>query len=92
MLLPSSGTTRRRSPSCLLSHHDHAKFEIICYSCAPVRDEMTAKFESLADVWVEAGQLSDDQLADRIQADKVDILIDVSGHTTGNSLHVFARE
>ncbi|MHC2713537.1 putative O-linked N-acetylglucosamine transferase (SPINDLY family) [Bradyrhizobium diazoefficiens] len=53
---------------------------------------MTAKFESLADVWVEAGRLSDDQLADRIEADKVDILIDVSGHTTGNRLPVFARK
>ncbi|NEJ83671.1 acetylglucosamine transferase, partial [Rhizobium leguminosarum] len=55
-------------------------------------DEVTAKFESLADVWVEAGRLSDDQLADRIEADKVDILIDVSGHTTGNRLPVFARK
>ncbi|BBO12678.1 hypothetical protein TM102_41480 [Bradyrhizobium sp. TM102] len=53
---------------------------------------MTAKFNSLADVWVDAWQLSDDELADRIQADKVDILIDVSGHTTGNRLQVFARK
>ncbi|MCW2078111.1 UNVERIFIED_ORG: putative O-linked N-acetylglucosamine transferase (SPINDLY family) [Bradyrhizobium japonicum] len=76
----------------VLAHHDHSKFEIVCYSCSPVRDEVTAKFESLADVWVEAGRLSDDQLADRIEADKVDILIDVSGHTTGNRLPVFARK
>ncbi|OPY95711.1 acetylglucosamine transferase [Bradyrhizobium sacchari] len=76
----------------VLAHHDHSKFEIVCYSCAPVRDEMTAKFESLADVWVEAGRLSDDQLIDRIDADKVDILIDVSGHTIGNRLPVFARK
>ncbi|MET4328391.1 putative O-linked N-acetylglucosamine transferase (SPINDLY family) [Bradyrhizobium sp. i1.15.2] len=53
---------------------------------------MTAAFRSSADVWVDAWQLSDDELADRIQADKVDILIDVSGHTTGNRLHVFARK
>ncbi|MET4277789.1 MULTISPECIES: tetratricopeptide repeat protein [unclassified Bradyrhizobium] len=76
----------------VLSRHDHAKFEIICYSCSPVRDEMTAAFRSSADVWVDAWQMSDDELADRIQADKVDILIDVSGHTTGNRLHVFARK
>ncbi|MBR1328413.1 tetratricopeptide repeat protein, partial [Bradyrhizobium ottawaense] len=76
----------------VLRHHDHAKFEIVCYSCSPVRDEMTAKFKSLADVWVDAAQLSDDELADRIEADKVDILIDVSGHTTGNRLPVFARK
>ncbi|WP_448043441.1 O-linked N-acetylglucosamine transferase, SPINDLY family protein [Bradyrhizobium liaoningense] len=76
----------------VLRHHDHARFEIICYSCCPLPDEMTAKFKPLADVWVDAGQLSDDELADHIQADKVDVLIDVSGHTTGNRLHVFARK
>lgn len=76
----------------VLRHHDHDKFEIVCYSCSPLRDEMTARFKSLADVWIDAWQLSDDELADRIQADKVDILIDVSGHTTGNRLSVFARK
>ncbi|MCK1360289.1 glycosyltransferase family 41 protein [Bradyrhizobium sp. 199] len=76
----------------VLRHHDRAQFEIVCYSCSPTRDEMTARFKSLADVWVDASQLSDDELADRIEADKVDILIDVSGHTTGNRLPVFARK
>ncbi|MCP3389741.1 tetratricopeptide repeat protein [Bradyrhizobium sp. CCGB12] len=76
----------------VLRHHDHAQFEIVCYSCSPLQDEMTAEFRSLADVWVDAWQLSDDELADRIQADKVDILIDVSGHSTGNRLPVFARK
>lgn len=76
----------------VLRHHDRTRFEIVCYSCAPQRDEMTARFKSVADVWVDAWQLSDDELADRIEADKVDILIDVSGHTTGNRLPVFARK
>ena len=76
----------------VLRHHDHARFEIVCYSCWPTQDEMTAKFKSSADVWVDAWKLSDDELADRIQADEVDILIDVSGHTTGNRLPVFAQK
>ena len=76
----------------ILRHHDHANFKIIGYSCSPARDELTGKFKSLADVWVDAWQLSDDELADRIEADEVDILIDVSGHTTGNRLRVFARK
>ena len=76
----------------VLRHHDHARFKIVCYSCSPRRDEMTAEFNSYADVWVDAWQLSDDELADRIQADKVDILIDVSGHSSGNRLPVFARK
>jgi len=76
----------------VLRNHDHANFEIICYYSWPVADEYTATFKSLADVWVDAWGLSDDEFADRIQADGVDILIDVSGHTTGNRLPVFARK
>jgi predicted O-linked N-acetylglucosamine transferase (SPINDLY family) len=53
---------------------------------------MTAAFQSVADVWVDATGLSDDELADRIQADGVDILVDLSGHTAGNRLAVFARK
>ncbi|UWU73016.1 tetratricopeptide repeat protein [Bradyrhizobium huanghuaihaiense] len=76
----------------VLRHHDHANFKIICYYSWPGADEYTARFKELADVWVDAWQLSDDELADRIEADNVDILIDVSGHTTGNRLQVFARK
>lgn len=76
----------------VLRNHDHANFEIICYYSWPGADEYTAKFKSLADVWVDAWGLSDDELADRIEADNVDILIDVSGHTTGNRLQCFARK
>ncbi len=76
----------------VLRHHDHTNFEIVCYSCSPTRDAVTAEFRSTADVWVDAWQMFDDELADRIQADKVDILIDVSGHSSGNRLQIFARK
>ena len=76
----------------VLRHHDHSNFEVVCYSCSPTQDAMTADFRSAADVWVDAWQMFDDELADRIEADKVDILIDVSGHSSGNRLQVFARK
>ena len=76
----------------VLQSHDKANFQINCYSCSPARDSMTAAFQSVADVWVDATGLSDDELADRIQADGVDILVDLSGHTAGNRLAVFARK
>jgi predicted O-linked N-acetylglucosamine transferase (SPINDLY family) len=74
----------------VLRRHDHASFEVICYSCSPQQDEVTAELRSLADRWVDAVPLSDDALADRIQADNVDILVDLSGHSAGNRLRVFA--
>ena len=76
----------------VLRSHDRANFQINCYSSSPSRDHLTAVFQSLADVWVDALSLSDDELADRIQADGVDILVDLSGYTTGNRLNVFARK
>ena len=76
----------------VLRSHDKTAFQINCYSCSPKQDTLTATFRSLADVWVDAERMSDDELTDRIQADGVDILVDLSGHTTGNRLAVFARK
>ncbi len=76
----------------VLRSHDKANFQVNCYSCSPLRDSVTAVFQSLADVWVDAVGLSDGELADRIEADGVDVLVDLSGHTAGNRLCVFARK
>jgi predicted O-linked N-acetylglucosamine transferase (SPINDLY family) len=76
----------------VLQNHDRREFKIICYSCWPLRDAVTERCQSFADTWVDAVQFSDDELADRIQSDGVDILVDLSGHTGGNRLTVFARK
>jgi predicted O-linked N-acetylglucosamine transferase (SPINDLY family) len=76
----------------VLRSHDKANFQINCYSSSSARDSLTAVFQSLADVWVDAVGLSDDELADRIEADGVDILVELSGYTMGNRMGVFARK
>ncbi|MGC2777605.1 MAG: tetratricopeptide repeat protein, partial [Bradyrhizobium sp.] len=76
----------------ILRHHDHAKFEILAYSCSPIRDAKTDLCRSLVDRWVDASLWGDDKLADQIQADKVDILVDLSGHSAGHRLTLFARK
>jgi predicted O-linked N-acetylglucosamine transferase (SPINDLY family) len=76
----------------ILQNHDRRQFEVICYSCSPLRDEVTEECRSFVDKWVDAWQFSDDELADRIQSDGVDILVDLSGHSAGNRLTVFARK
>ncbi len=76
----------------VLRGHDKAQVQVNCYSSSPRSDAFTATFQALADVWVDAASLSDDELADRIQEDGVDILVDLSGYTTGTRMPVFARK
>jgi len=76
----------------ILRRHDHEKFEIILYSCSPRQDAVTELFRKLADKFVDAWQLSDEKLTDHIEADRVDILVDLSGHSAGHRLCVFARK
>jgi predicted O-linked N-acetylglucosamine transferase (SPINDLY family) len=76
----------------VLESHDKTRFEIICYSGTPTEDAVTDSFRQTADRWRDALQWSDDQLVDCIRVDKVDILIDLSGHTDGNRLRAFARK
>jgi len=76
----------------VLANHDKSRFEVICYSGSAIEDAVTGSFRNIADRWRSVRQCSDDQLADCIRADKVDILIDLSGHTAGNRLRTFARK
>jgi predicted O-linked N-acetylglucosamine transferase (SPINDLY family) len=76
----------------VLQHHDRTQFEIVCYSCSIAQDERTEEFRRIADRWVDASQLSDQMLADRVVSDKIDILVDLSGHSAGNRLGAFARK
>lgn len=75
----------------ILRHHDRSAFKVICYSGVLTEDDRTQEFQGLADQWVRSSRLGDDELAERIRQDGVDILIDLSGHSTGNRLPVFGR-
>jgi predicted O-linked N-acetylglucosamine transferase (SPINDLY family) len=75
----------------LLEAHDKSRFEIVCYAEVRHLDGTSAKVRALADGWVSTVGLSDVALADRIRADRIDILVDLAGHTTGNRLLAFAH-
>src|SRR6185437_6072250 len=76
----------------MLRYYDRESFEVVCYSCSTLRDAVTDECRSLVDRWVDASQFSDQELADRIESDQVDILIDLPGHTDGHRLNVFAAK
>ncbi len=74
----------------LLKHHDPAQIETYCYSTTRRPDGRSAELQALAGHWRSVAECSDQQLAERINADGIDILVDLAGHTAGNRLAVFA--
>ncbi|MDX2147855.1 MAG: tetratricopeptide repeat protein [Planctomycetota bacterium] len=62
--------------------------EIASYCTAPVQDGVTAAFKRRSALWrVVAGQ-AEGEIAQRIIDDRVDVLIETSGHTMGHSMGV----
>jgi protein O-GlcNAc transferase len=76
----------------LLKNHDRQTVEVFCYADIMQPDAVTAHLQGLADHWQMTTGLSEDQLAERIRMDGIDILVDLAGHTAKNRLRVFARK
>ncbi len=74
----------------VLCHHNPDAVEIHVYSSGK-RDEFTEIIQQSVPHWHEVMELSDDALCERIRADGMDVLIDLSGHTNGQRLFTFAR-
>lgn len=76
----------------LFSRHDHQHFEIYCYSDTKSPDAFTGKLRSWTDVWHNTLGMNDDQLADLIRRDQIDILVDLTLHMAENRMLLFARK
>ena len=74
----------------ILRYHDRSRFEVHCYYNYASEDEATQQIKTLAEHWIDCPRLSDEDLYQRIVADEIDILVDLSGHTKGHRLKVFA--
>jgi predicted O-linked N-acetylglucosamine transferase (SPINDLY family) len=75
----------------LLAHHERSAFEVTCYAELKRPDAVSERIRGLAEHWCPTVGLSNDELAERIRADGVDILVDLAGHTSDNRLLTFAR-
>lgn len=76
----------------VLSHHDHARYEIIGYSSVKAPDRYTQRAQSLTDEWHDVARLDDRELAQKIRDDRVDVLIDLTMHMAHHRLAVFAEK
>jgi protein O-GlcNAc transferase len=78
----------------LLASHNHSEVEVFCYSSLDEADEdsTTARLKSLAEHWISILRQDDKNVAKRIRADRIDILVDLGGYTTASRITVFAMK
>jgi protein O-GlcNAc transferase len=75
----------------LLREFDRSRIELFVYFTGVSHDEQTRLAQRRAEHWVEATTLNDAQLARRIDADAIDLLLDLAGHTGQQRMSLFAQ-
>jgi predicted O-linked N-acetylglucosamine transferase (SPINDLY family) len=91
----SADLRRHSAATCMLAileHHDPAVVEVVCYSNSREEDDYTARFKAVSARWRQVEALSDEELAEQVRADGIDILVDLSGYSQGHRLLTFARK
>lgn len=76
----------------LLRNHDRTQFEVFAYTSDVAADEISAECRARCDHWKVIDRLSDDAAAQLIRAHRIDILVDLAAHSSGNRLAIFARK
>ena len=65
----------------VLREIDRSRFEVFVYFTGVSYDEQTRLAQRRVEHWEEVTSLNDVQLAKRIDADRIDVLLDLAGHT-----------
>lgn len=90
-----SGDMREHSVAFFLepifAHHLAVNVETFVFSTSKQKDAVTARLKKHIDHWFDVSSMNDDALFNLIRKHKIDILVDLSGHTHGHRLYVFAR-
>jgi len=75
----------------LLANLDTEKFETFCYYNHTEIDDNTGRIEDLSAHWRNVATMDDSVLMSTIAKDKIDILVDLAGHSAGHRLEVFCQ-
>lgn len=76
----------------LIAGHDRSAFTIYCYADVPNPEPVTEAIRRSADFWRDITGRSDQEVAEQVRQDGIDILVDLAGHTANNRLAMFARK
>lgn len=76
----------------LFEVHDRQKVEVFAYYCGrESSDGLNTRIRAAVEHFIDIRPMSDDEAAQRIADDGIDILVDVNGHTRDARTGVFAR-
>jgi predicted O-linked N-acetylglucosamine transferase (SPINDLY family) len=75
----------------IFANHHPDKVNIHVYSTSKISDAVTKCLKKHIPHWHEVANNNDDDLYKLIRSHKIDVLVDLSGHTYGHRLFVFAR-
>jgi predicted O-linked N-acetylglucosamine transferase (SPINDLY family) len=76
----------------LLAHQNRERFEVYAYADLLAPDWMSERYRGYMDHWLTINTFNDLELAERIRADGIDILVDLAGHTGKNRLKTFSMK
>ena len=75
----------------VLREIDRSRFEVFLYFTGVSHDDQTHLARQRVEHWVEVTTLNNRQLAKRIDADQIDVLLDLAGHTGQQRMSLFAQ-
>lgn len=91
-----SGDLRNHSAAkvfaAVVVNHEKRDFDVCAYATQPGTDWMTETLKAGISHWRDVSAWDNERLYQQIWSDQIDILVDLSGHSAGNRLHVFARK
>ncbi|XP_047307864.1 probable UDP-N-acetylglucosamine--peptide N-acetylglucosaminyltransferase SPINDLY [Impatiens glandulifera] len=77
-----------------LAHHDYVNYKVIVYSAVVKGDAKTNRFRDKVlkkgGIWREIYGIDEKKLASMVREDKIDILVELTGHTANNKLGMMA--
>jgi protein O-GlcNAc transferase len=75
----------------LLARLDRRRFFVAAYADVRAPDAVTARLQACCDLWRPMYGAPDSAWASQVLADRIDVLVDLGGHTAGARLRAFAR-
>jgi predicted O-linked N-acetylglucosamine transferase (SPINDLY family) len=76
----------------ILRNHDKMRFEFYAYANVVKPDEHTVYLKKHFKKWVDVTQMNDEEMAQQIYNDGIDIVVDLAGYTFGNRLGALAMK